>query len=94
MGSVLVFESPRTVGFADEEERPLQPDEVRLQTLFSGISAGTELTAYRGTNPYLHKRWDADRRLFVAGEEPQRYPQRGWGYEEIGEISELGAEIS
>lgn len=93
MGSVLVFEAPRTVGFADEEERPLRPDEVRLRTLFSGISAGTELTAYRGTNPYLHKRWDADRRLFIAGEEPRRYPQPGWGYEEVGEISELGAAV-
>ena len=28
------------------------------RTLYSGISAGTELTAYRGSNPYLNKRWD------------------------------------
>ena len=92
--SVLVFTAPRTIGFIDEPERPLAAHEVRLQTLFSGISAGTELTAYRGTNPYLHKRWDADRRLFIAtAEEQLNYPQVGWGYEEVGEIIEVGAEV-
>lgn len=65
--------------------------EVRIRTLFSGISAGTELTAYRGSNPYLHKRWDGERRLFVPGVQPQlQYPMRGWGYEEVGEVVELG----
>ena len=92
MGSVLVFEAPYSVTVASEEDRPLEAHEVRLRTLFSGISAGTELTAYRGTNPYLHKRWDGERRLFVADErtEPQ-FPLRGWGYEEVGEIVEVGS---
>jgi 2-desacetyl-2-hydroxyethyl bacteriochlorophyllide A dehydrogenase len=95
VGTVLVFSGPRQIEFADEEDRPLAAGEVRLRTLFSGISAGTELTAYRGTNPYLHKRWDNDRRLFVAdGRTGPAYPLRGWGYEECGEIIELGAEIA
>jgi threonine dehydrogenase-like Zn-dependent dehydrogenase len=93
MGSVVVFDSPRTLTFADEAERPLAAHEVRLRTLFSGISAGTELTAYRGTNPYLHKQWDPRRRLFVADERTApEYPLTGWGYEECGEIVELGAD--
>ncbi len=92
MGSVLVFAGPRLIEFSDEPGRSLAPNEVRLRTLYSGISAGTELTAYRGTNPYLHKRWDDQRRLFIAGEEPRHYPMPGWGYEEIGEIVEVGAE--
>jgi 2-desacetyl-2-hydroxyethyl bacteriochlorophyllide A dehydrogenase len=95
MGSALVFEAPRTIGFVDEDERPLASNEIRVSTLFSGISAGTELTAYRGTNPYLHKRWDGARRLFVAGEQAgQEYPLVGWGYEEVGEIVELGADVA
>lgn len=89
----VAFTSPRTVGFLQEEDRALAAGEVRLRTLYSGISAGTELTAYRGSNPYLHKRWDPDRRLFL--ENPQRgsidYPVAGWGYEEIGEVVETGA---
>jgi 2-desacetyl-2-hydroxyethyl bacteriochlorophyllide A dehydrogenase len=94
MGSVLVIAAPRTVAFAEEDDRPLGPRELRLRTLFSGISAGTELTGYRGTNPYLHKRWDAERRLFVGGEQTHvAYPFNSWGYEEVGEIVELGAEV-
>ena len=94
MESVVVFEGPRKVGIAVEEPRALGPREVRLRTLFSGISAGTELTAYRGTNPYLNKRWDAERRMFVSDERTEpSYPLTGWGYEEVGEIVEVGAEV-
>ena len=95
MGSVLVFQAPYQVAVASEEDRPLAAHEVRLRTLFSGISAGTELTAYRGTNPYLRKRWDSERRLFLAGERADpEYPLIGWGYEEVGEIIEIGADVA
>lgn len=93
MGRVLNFTGPRTIAFAQEEDRALAPHEVRLRTLFSGISAGTELTGYRGSNPYLNKRWDEERRLFVEdGRTAPSYPLIGWGYEEVGEIVETGAE--
>jgi 2-desacetyl-2-hydroxyethyl bacteriochlorophyllide A dehydrogenase len=95
MGSVLVIAGPRTIDFTTEEERPLAPNELRLRTLFSGISAGTELTGYRGSNPYLHKRWDGERRLFVPAERPQvAYPFNAWGYEEVGEVAEVGAAVA
>lgn len=94
MGEVVVFTQPRTVGFESFEDVPLGPQEVRLRTLYSGISAGTELTAYRGSNPYLHKRWDASRKLFVPAEQSAlSYPVSGWGYEEVGEVIELGSEV-
>jgi 2-desacetyl-2-hydroxyethyl bacteriochlorophyllide A dehydrogenase len=94
MGEVVVFSAPRTVGFESFDDQPLASHEVRLRTLYSGISAGTELTAYRGSNPYLHKRWDASRKLFVPAEQPAlTYPISGWGYEEVGEVIELGSEV-
>jgi 2-desacetyl-2-hydroxyethyl bacteriochlorophyllide A dehydrogenase len=94
MGKVVVFTEPRTVGFESYEDLPLAPHELRLRTLYSGISAGTELTAYRGSNPYLHKRWDASRKLFVPTEQPAlTYPVSGWGYEEVGEVIELGSKV-
>ncbi|MBC8160181.1 MAG: zinc-binding alcohol dehydrogenase [Roseiflexaceae bacterium] len=93
MGKVLAFTGPRAIAFMDEDDRALAPHELRLRTLFSGVSAGTELTGYRGTNPYLNKRWDDERRLFVAdGRTTPNYPLVGWGYEEVGEIIECGAE--
>ncbi|RYD40927.1 MAG: hypothetical protein EOP83_34605 [Verrucomicrobiaceae bacterium] len=60
MPSVVRFTSPHVAEVIEEELPPLGADEVRLKTLFSGISAGTELTAYRGSNPYLTKKWDED----------------------------------
>jgi hypothetical protein len=77
----------------EEEDRPLTDQEVRVRTLYSGISSGTELTAFRGTHPKLRKRWDESRRLFI--DDPQRetiaYPIVGWGYEEVGAAVEVGA---
>jgi 2-desacetyl-2-hydroxyethyl bacteriochlorophyllide A dehydrogenase len=88
---VVTFEGRRAVALTEEADPPLAPDEVRLRTLYSGISAGTELTAYRGSNPYLDKRWDAERRLFVpADDASMHYPVAGWGYEEVGRVDEVG----
>lgn len=95
MGIVTLFTQPRTIDFEQYEDRPLETKEIRLKTLYSGISAGTELTAYRGSNPYLHKRWDPDHKLFRGSETAShKYPIRGWGYEEVGEVAELGVEVT
>lgn len=95
MGQVLVFEGPRRIGFSEEEVAAPGAGEVLVRTLYSGISAGTELTAYRGSNPYLLKTWDPDRRLFSgAPAERPTYPLVGWGYEEVGEIAEVGPGVT
>ncbi len=95
MGKILVVAGPRQLGYEPLPEAPLNPNEVRIKTLFSGISAGTEMTQYRGTNPYLHKRWDANTRLFVSGDEASlQYPIRNMGYEEAGEVIEIGSAVT
>ncbi len=91
---VVVFSGPRQVSLQAEEQRGPGDGEVLLRTLYSGISAGTELTAFRGTNPYMHKQWDGEQRLFVPTDSPDlRYPVRGWGYEEVGEVLEVGPDV-
>ncbi|MET0843826.1 MAG: zinc-binding alcohol dehydrogenase, partial [Mycetocola sp.] len=67
---------------------------VRVATWYSGISAGTELTAYRGTNPYLNATWDSERRLFVPGQPSFAYPVQGWGYSEVGQVVEVADDVS
>ncbi len=94
MAQVVDFVKSKEVALRDYAERPLGAGEVALKTRYSGISAGTELTAYRGSNPYLHKRWDEGRRLFVEGDKPQfEYPVSGWGYEEVGEVTEVHQDV-
>lgn len=91
MTSVLRFAAPRTVEIVDLPTTDLRPGELRVRTVYSGISAGTELTAYRGTNPYLTGEWDPDIRLFRASDvaKPPAYPLDGWGYSEVGEVVEV-----
>jgi threonine dehydrogenase-like Zn-dependent dehydrogenase len=86
--------APHKLAYEEQPDTPLNAGEVRVRTLFSGISAGTELTVYRGTNVYMHKRWDADRRLFLPGEGSSwEYPIRNLGYEEVGEVIEVAPDI-
>lgn len=85
---------PRTVVLVEEYEPELQPHEVRVHTLYSGISTGTELTAYRGSNPYLNKSWDSQRRLFQPGGSTISYPVDRWGYEEVGAVVEVGSAVT
>ncbi len=95
MGRLLVFAAPQVCAYQDTPDDPLKPDEVRIRTLYSGISAGTEMSYYRGTNPFMSKRWDADTRLFVAGEQASiSYPVLNLGYEEVGEIVEVGSAVT
>ena len=93
--AALLLKAPRELAFEPLELAPLGPDEVRIRTLYSGVSAGTELSQYRGTNPFMNRRWDETARLFVASAEPSwRYPVRNLGYEEAGEIVEVGSAVT
>ena len=95
MSTTLILEAPRQIGFRTESDPVLQPNEIRLRTLLSGVSAGTELTYYRGTNPYLSKRWDEKQRLFVPAEQGTfSYPVTNLGYEEVGEVVEIGPDVT
>lgn len=64
-----------------------------VRTLYSGISAGTELTQYRGTNPHLDKAWDVERAVFVPGAPALSYPVDVWGYSEVGVVEAVGAGV-
>ena len=92
--TALVLNAPRELAFEPLAQQPLAAQEVRIRTLFSGISAGTELSQYRGTNPFMKRNWDARTRLFTEAAEPSwPYPVRNLGYEEVGEIVEVGSAV-
>lgn len=94
MGSMVQFVGTRRVEVVPTEDEPVPPASVRVRTLYSGISTGTELTAYRGTNPYLTRTWDAEQRLFVPGAAEPRYPVAGWGYSEVGVVTEVADDVA
>ena len=65
-----------------------------VRTWYSGISAGTELATYRGTNPYLDRRWDPEMALFLRGGTTFSYPVDVWGYSEVGVVEAVGHDVT
>lgn len=94
MGRIVQLSGPKLVEVVDQQPTAMKPGQVRVRTRYSGISAGTELTAYRGTNPYLNRTWDPDRRLFLDGDAAHvDYPVAGLGYSEVGVIIEVADDV-
>ncbi len=94
MAEFLTVTGPRKIEFGEVKLPRIKPTQVRIKTLFSGISSGTEMTFYRGDNPFLKKAWDPEKRLFLdrQKEEQEHYPVR-LGYESVGRIIEIGSKV-
>lgn len=94
MAKILNITGPRQIGFKEEALPRVKATQVKIKTLFSGISSGTEMTFYRGDNPFLRKAWDSEKRLFLSKEQAgqKRYPVR-LGYESVGKIMEVGSKV-
>lgn len=66
----VVMESVGKIALQTEEIPDLKNGEFFIKTLYSGISAGTELTFFLGTNPKAGEGFDPERRLFRSDLEP------------------------
>ena len=68
---------------------PLREGHVRIRAVTTAISPGTEATflGRDASNVYLHKRWNADLRLFEEGAPALDYPLT-FGYRAAGEVIE------
>lgn len=84
----LIVEGPGRISVRDEPRAPVPPGGFRVATMFSGISAGTELSYVKGTNPLLSERWNPDLGLFVPGKPGGGYPVTRLGYMEVGKVTE------
>ena len=94
MPTIVQFSAPYEVELVDTPTEELPDGHLRVRTWYSGISAGTELTAYRGTNPYLTKTWEPAHGLFTGSTPSLHYPAAGWGYSEVGEVVEVATDYA
>ncbi|MEW2146941.1 zinc-binding alcohol dehydrogenase [Micromonospora vinacea] len=85
---VVVVTGPGQVDLVEQDAAPLRPGTFRVETLFSGVSAGTELSYVKGTNPYLNVTWNPDLGLFQPGEASTPYPVTRLGYMQVGRVVE------
>ncbi|MER6002287.1 zinc-binding alcohol dehydrogenase [Nonomuraea angiospora] len=88
MGTVLSIEAPGEVCLVEEKLPGIPEGGFMLATTHSGVSAGTELTYVKGTNPYLSSTWDPALGLFAEGTPSIAYPVRGIGYMQVGLVVE------
>jgi len=92
MAEAYYLVGPRTLELRPYEEPPLGPRDVRLRSVLSGISHGTEMNLYRGTAPFATKHFDGEHRLFMPNPEPGFRP-RPLGYELVSRVVEVGSEV-
>ena len=85
----LWFSRPREVEFREEDVVPPKGDEILVETLYSGISHGTEMLVYRGD---VSGDLELDPSL-ITMKGSFRFPIK-YGYSSVGRVVELGAETS
>jgi len=84
----LVVPRAGELEIVETPEPALADGRFRAQTLFTGLSAGTELTWYRGTSPYFTAGWDADLGLFDPQQPAQQFPVERLGYMEVARVTD------
>lgn len=82
----LFFTNPKQVEVREIPLPILKEDEVLVETVYSAISAGTEMLVYRGLFPQLHDAHDS-----VSSE--LTYPL-AYGYACVGKVKETGKEVN
>lgn len=94
MPQEFILTAPRTTKFQEYDEPPLQPGQVRVQSLLTGIKNGTEMTMYRGTSPFTEGYLDTATRLFRSRKPgTSMYPMKlgSWG---VGKVLEVGEDVT
>ena len=89
MDRALWFVGPRRVEIRPQPRPEIGPGDVRVRTEFSGISAGTEMLAYRGQLP---PDLAVDEALGALGG-TFTYPFR-YGYSCVGRVEESGPDVT
>lgn len=85
----LGVEAPGQLAFFPQPDPPPADGGFRVETLYSGLSAGTELSYVKGTNPYLTAAFDPDYRVFDGTDVAATpYPIRAMGYMEVARVTE------
>ena len=98
----IMYKGPRDLEVIQVPRQDMGEDQIRLKSVYSGVSHGTEMNIYRGIAPFFRKKQDPETRLFLPAEEDElwEYPVRScdpgvWymGYASVGEVIEVGKNV-
>ena len=92
----LAFTGGHQVEVVEYEDRPLAPNELRIQTEYASGKHGTPLAMMDGRNDQ-GQRWDDEMRLFIPTDEPRAENLLAGarvGTSGVGAIIEVGSDVS
>lgn len=98
----IMYEGPRNLKVIEVPRLEMGDEQIRLKSICSGVSHGTEMNVYRGLAPFFRKKQDPQTRLFVPADESElwEYPVKScdsgvWymGYASVGEVVEVGSKV-
>lgn len=99
---ILVYEAPKTMHHDIVEDFPLGPNDLRVKTLYTGVSHGTEMGVYRNLVPQFSKVNDPELHLLLPADKVHSwsYPLRscdpgswGLGYSNVAKVIEKGENV-
>lgn len=94
MARQLIFSEPQRVAYEDHEVGAPAAGQIRVKTILSGISHDTEMVAFLGKAPFLHKRMTEERTFAPKDSgDPPFYPFRYAGYDSVGEVVAVGSGV-
>lgn len=88
-----MFTGPRQVEIRDWIIPARGPEDVVVEALYSGISAGTEMNVYRGRAPQWRQERDAQTGLFRTSGTPQWSYPLAYGYASVGKVVDVGPAV-
>lgn len=99
---ILVYDAPKSLHHEIVDDLPLGENDLRVKTLYSGLSHGTEMNVYRNLVPQFEKINDPTYHLFLPAQNTKAwgYPIRscdpgawGIGYDNVGTVIEKGSAV-
>lgn len=94
MSEKLFIAEPGKVGFRQVDVAAPGPRQVRVRTLLSAISHGTEMTSFLGRSPFIASTITPER-VFVPkpADAPPFYPFEWAGYDLYTEVTAVGGDV-
>lgn len=99
---IMVYDGPKKIRVEEVSSMPLNDVSVRIKSMYSGLSHGTEMCVYRGQAPFFKGVIDSKTNLYKEADEKHvwNYPIRSsdegvWymGYALVGTVIEIGSKV-
>lgn len=94
----LVAVEPRVAALVEYEDRPVQPNEVKIKVEFASPKHGTEVVDFRGLSPFIDEEFNEEWKMFMPRKEGAArgivFGEFQLGNMVVGSICEIGENVT